>query len=106
MNKEERKPFEVYKGLQKPLVFKGIKGKFIYWSAGGILGAFFLSFGMNYLLGAFPAIAIAMVLVGGVMFFINKKQKDEGIYSKDKTFGIIRIEPNYKLKRFEEKQNL
>lgn len=104
--KKERKPFEVYKGLQKPLVFKGIKGKFIYISAGGIIGSFFFSFFMKYLLGAFPSIIIASVLVVGVMFYVNKKEKEEGIYSKDKTFGIVRIKPKHKLKRFEEKQNL
>jgi hypothetical protein len=26
--------FEVFKGLQKPLVFHSFKGKFIYWGAG------------------------------------------------------------------------
>ncbi|MFL0137689.1 DUF4133 domain-containing protein [Tenacibaculum maritimum] len=101
MAKEEREPYLVYKGLQKPLVFKGIKGKFIYWSAGGILTSFFLSFGFNYLLGAFPALLIAMCLIGGLMFYVNKKQKNEGIYSKDKTFGVIRINPTYKMKKFE-----
>ncbi|MCG8226385.1 DUF4133 domain-containing protein [Tenacibaculum finnmarkense] len=103
MSKELRKPYPVYKGLQKPLVFKGIKGKFIYWSAGGILTCFFLSFGLNYLLGAFPSILIAGVLIYGLIYYINYKQKTEGIYKKDKSFGIIRINPSYKIMKNEEK---
>ena len=29
--------FAVYKGLQKPLIFKGFKGKFIYWGIASLL---------------------------------------------------------------------
>lgn len=95
--------YEVYKGLQRPLVFKGFKGKFIYWMAGGVLTSFILSAAVNFFLGAFGAICFGMVSVGSVIFYINKKQKD-GIYSKDKTLGIIYLETNYKAKRFEKEQ--
>jgi hypothetical protein len=31
--------FQVYRGLQKPLVFKSFKGRYIYWGLGSILMA-------------------------------------------------------------------
>ena len=93
--------YEVYKGLQKPLIFKGIKGKFIYWMAGGIIASFILSFLINYLLGTIISLIFAMCTIGGVIFYCTKKQKTEGIYSKDKTTGILYIETNYKFKKIE-----
>ena len=34
--------FKVYKGLQRPLVFKNLKGKFIGWGAAALITSFLL----------------------------------------------------------------
>ena len=34
--------FPIYKGLQKPLVFRGFKGKYIYWGLGSLLAGLVL----------------------------------------------------------------
>lgn len=73
--------FPIYKGLQKPLEFKGLKGKYIYWAVGSllaglVLGALTMSL-VNIWLGA-------IVLVGSVaggFVFIAAKQK-HGLHSK------------------------
>lgn len=93
--------YEVYKGLQKPLIFKGIKGKFIYWMAGGIISSFILAFIINYFFGTIISIIVAMCGIGGIIFYCTRKQKEEGIYSRDKTRGIVYVENNYKFKKIE-----
>jgi hypothetical protein len=73
--------FPIYKGLQKPLEFKGLKGKYIYWAVGSllaglVLGALTMSL-VNIWLGA-------IVLVGSIaggLVFIASKQK-QGLHSK------------------------
>ena len=55
------KRFAVYKGLQKPLIFRGFRGKFIYWGlgsllAGLVLGALTMSL-VNMWLGGFVLIS-------------------------------------------------
>ena len=73
--------YPIYKGLQKPLEFKGLKGKYIYWAVGSllaglVLGALTMSL-VNMWLGA-------IVLVGSIaggLVFIASKQK-QGLHSK------------------------
>lgn len=91
---DSNEEFEVYKGLQKPLVFKTYKGRFIYWMAGGLFASFILCViccvAISYLVGG-------IALVGGGSFtayYVNTKQKD-GIHSKNKKKGIVFIKPVY-----------
>ncbi|EHQ26464.1 hypothetical protein [Mucilaginibacter paludis] len=80
------KKFAIYKGLQKPLVFRGFAGKFIYWGigcllAGLVFGALTMSL-VNMWLGA-------MVLIGtivGGLFYIAGKQKN-GLHDKSRAKG-------------------
>lgn len=79
--------YSVYKGLQKPLVFKGFKGKFIYWGlasllSGLIFGALTMTL-VNMWLGA-------LVLVGSILgglFYTAGKQKS-GLHTKCRTRNI------------------
>lgn len=91
----ERKLFSVYKGLQRPLVFRGFKGKFIYWGVGIILIAVFtggiVAALINNALGGF---FLVTTLVAG-LFFISSKQK-KGLYTKNVRKGVFVIPPNYK----------
>jgi hypothetical protein len=73
--------YPVYKGLQKPLIFRGFKGKFIYWGlgsviAGLVLGAITMSL-INMWLGA---VVLIGTIVGG-LFYTASKQKG-GLHSK------------------------
>lgn len=87
------KTYNIYKGLQKPLVFKGFKGRYIYWGVGslilglvsaGIIGALF-----SLLAGVF---AMVIISVGGI-YYTSMRQKD-GLYDKSKSNGVIYIIPN------------
>lgn len=83
--------FYLYKGLKKPLVFFGLKGKYIFYAVGviggGITAALILSkFG---LLGSLLGLAIT---AAGV-YFIFKRQDKYGLYDKTKNFNQILIFP-------------
>jgi hypothetical protein len=89
------KRFEVYKGLQRPLIFKGFKGKFIYWGIGSllsglVLGALTMSL-VNMYLGA-------LVLAGSIasgLFYTSGKQK-KGLHQKARARGIYVQQVNLK----------
>ena len=92
--------FYLYKGLKKPLVFFGLKGKYIFYAVGvigsGVIAALILSkFG---LLGSLLGLAVT---AGGV-YFIFKRQDKYGLYDKTKNFNQIFIFP----KRFNNKRLL
>lgn len=83
--------FYLYKGLKKPLVFFGLKGKYIFYAVGvigcGVIAALVLSkFG---LLGSLLGLAVT---AGGV-YLIFKRQDKYGLYDKTKNFDQILIFP-------------
>jgi hypothetical protein len=76
--------FAIYKGLQKPLVYRGFKGKFIAWGigslvtglvSGGVLGAI-----TNMFLGAF----ITIVFIAGGLFYTFSRQQ-HGLHTKTRS---------------------
>ncbi|MCT3897614.1 DUF4133 domain-containing protein [Elizabethkingia anophelis] len=91
--------FYLYKGLKKPLVFFGLKGKYIFYAVGviggGVISALVLSkFG---LLGSL----LGLVVTAGGVYLIFRRQDKYGLYDKTKNFDQILIFPkrldNYKL---------
>ena len=90
--------YYLYKGLKKPLVFFGLKGKYIFYAVGviggGVIAALVLSkFG---LLGSLLGLAVT---AGGV-YLIFKRQDKHGLYNKTKYFDQIFIFPKrFKLKK-------
>ncbi|PRB01360.1 DUF4133 domain-containing protein [Chryseobacterium sp. MYb7] len=83
--------FYLYKGLKKPLVFFGLKGKYIFYAVGvigaGVIAALILSrFG---LLGSL----LGLAATGGGVYFIFKRQDKRGLYDKTKNFDQIFIFP-------------
>lgn len=83
--------FYLYKGLKKPLVFFGLKGKYILYAVAvigiGVIIALILSkFG---LLGSLLGLAIT----AGAVYLIFKRQDKYGLYDKTKNFNQILIFP-------------
>jgi hypothetical protein len=84
------KRFAVYKGLQRPLTFKGFKGKFIYWGVGSllaglVLGALTMSL-INMWLGA---VVLIGSVVGGLLYIASRQKK--GLHDKATASGIYII---------------
>ena len=83
--------FYLYKGLKKPLVFFGLKGKYIFYAVGiiggGVVAALILSkFG---LLGSLLGLAVT---AGGV-YLLFKRQDKYGLYDKTKNSDQIFVFP-------------
>jgi len=79
--------YPVYKGLQKPLIFKGFKGKFIYWGLGSILaglvsGALIMSLVNMW----FGAIVLIGCMVGGLLYTAGKQKG--GLHDKGRANSI------------------
>jgi len=96
------KTYNVYKGLQKPLVFKGFKGKYIYWGIGSlaiglVVGGLFIAV-INMAIGIF---ATVLVSIGGI-FYTGTKQK-QGLHSKKRHKGIYIIPARFKYANYGKK---
>ena len=83
--------FYLYKGLKKPLVFFGLKGKYIFYAVGviggGVIAALIISkFG---LLGSL----LGLTVTAGGVYLIFKRQDKYGLYDKTKNFNQIFIFP-------------
>lgn len=87
--------FNIYKGLQKPLIYKGFQGKFIGWGlgslvislvTGGVVGSM-----SNMALGGFICVA---GFVGGLAFTANQQKK--GLHFKTRHVGIFQFGNDFK----------
>jgi hypothetical protein len=94
------KRYAVYKGLQKPLMFKGFKGKFIYWGVGCLLaGLVFGALTMTLVNGWLGALVLVGCIASG-LFYIAGRQK-KGLHVKTRSPAIYVHPPQFKkLKRY------
>ena len=80
--------YAIYKGLQKPLIYRGFKGKFIAWGisslviglvSGGLTGAL-----TSMYLGG----AVTIITIASGLFYTFQKQKG-GLHSKSRHKGVF-----------------
>lgn len=86
--------FSIYKGLQKPLVFKGFKGKFIYWGAGFIGGGLVFGGLISSVVSGLVGIIVFVVTIFGGLYYTARQQK-RGLYRKNIDKNVIIHIPNY-----------
>lgn len=80
--------YPLFKGLQKPLEFMGIQGRYIYWAAAAIGGAI-IGFIVIYCLIGFLAGLITLVAslgCGAALILLKQKR---GLHSKKNEKGIF-----------------
>lgn len=80
--------FPLYKGLQKPLTYRGFKGKYIYWGLaslflGLIIGSIFASIASIFL----AAFAALCTMALGLCYTLLKQKK--GLFNKRVDKGIF-----------------
>lgn len=85
--KESYPDYPIFKGLQRPLEFMGIQGRYIYWAAGTI-GAAIAGFIIGYCIVGFilGLIFLATALVIGIGLILLKQRK--GLHTKQNKKGI------------------
>lgn len=79
--------YPFFKGLQKPLEFLGLRGRYIYWGFGTVMGAI-LSFIIGYIISGFllGLIIFGIILGSGASFLFYRQNK--GLHTKKIVRGI------------------
>jgi len=89
------KEYSLYRGLQKPMVFKSFKGKYIYWGVGSIVGGLLSFMVLASVLGLGYGLLSLALITGGGLTLIGLLQK-KGLHVKKQEKGIF-IYPSKKL---------
>ncbi|MCD8282719.1 MAG: DUF4133 domain-containing protein [Prevotella sp.] len=80
--------YPVFKGLQRPLEFMGLQGRYIYWAA-ATAGSAVAGFILGYCLSGFVAGLVLLVLflaVGGVLIAVKQRK---GLHGKKNERGVF-----------------
>lgn len=80
--------YPVFKGLQKPIEFMGLRGRFIYLAATAIGGAFFSFIIVNLFFGTVPGF-VTSFLIGGVLLGLLFYKQRQGLYARKRFRGIV-----------------
>ena len=84
----EHPGYETSKGLQRPLEVFGLRGRYIYWAVGTVIGTFLL-FVTGFIVSGFTVgliMGTAVLGIGGGLTFIKQSK---GLYSKKEDKGIF-----------------
>lgn len=92
--------YNSYKGLQKPLVFKMFKGRYIYIALGTLIGAFVIGIVMGIITTMAIGVVVLLALGVGGLFVVLMNQRKNGLNKKRKKQGIY-IVSYRKLSKFE-----
>lgn len=88
MEKENYIDYPMFKGLQRPLEFMGLQGRYIYWAAataGGTLLGFMLLYSIfGFMVGLVFA---TVTLITGTGLIILKQRK--GLHTKKEDKGVF-----------------
>ena len=87
--KDTRYPdYPLFRGLQRPLEFMGLQGRYIYWAAGAVGGAI-LGFIIAYIIAGFVVGLVVLVIavcVGAGMIPFKQRR---GLHSKKTEHGVF-----------------
>ena len=87
--KDTRYPdYPLFRGLQRPLEFMGLQGRYIYWAAGTVGGAI-IGFIISYIIGGFVAglVTLVVFVVTGAALVLFKQRR--GLHSKKEGRGVF-----------------
>lgn len=92
--------FYLYKGLKKPLIFLGLKDKYIFYAIGSaVLGLIATSI-LPSILGGIVGAIVGLGIGALALFGVFKLQDTKGLYNKTKNNNERHIFPNkIKLKK-------
>jgi hypothetical protein len=88
---ERFKEYNVFKGLQRPIQFKGLKGSFIYYAFAIAIGSLLVGLIVSPLTSMVTGfLTIAFCLIGGIIG-LALYQRKYGLYRKSVIRGIFII---------------
>lgn len=86
MTEDGYREYPIFRGLQRPLEFMGVQGRYIYWAA-ATAGAAIIGFILGYCLVGFLAGLIILVIAlctGATLIFVKQQN---GLHSKHNDKG-------------------
>ena len=87
--RDDRYPdYPLFRGLQRPLEFMGLQGRYIYWAAGAVGGAI-LGFIIAYCIAGFVAGLVALVVAASVGAGMILFKQRRGLHSKKVERGVF-----------------
>jgi hypothetical protein len=87
--------FAIYKGLQRPLIFKMFKGRFIYYGAGVLIAGIIVAGLITAIVSSIVGLVVLFcVTVPGLLYVINKQK--EGLHNKKRERTIFIHKPVFK----------
>ena len=72
--------YAINKGVNRPVEFRGLKGQYIWWLAGGIVFLLGL-FAVMYIAGVNPFVCVGMIGVAGFVLFWQ-------VYRLSRVYGV------------------
>jgi hypothetical protein len=80
--------YQINKGINKPIVFKGLQGQYIAWLAGGLV-ALLVSFAILYVIGMPIYLLLPLVFgLGSALFWsVARMSKRFGVHGLEKYFA-------------------
>lgn len=88
--------YPIFTSLQRPYEFMGLKGRYIFWVAGGVLGAIVVFFAIYTLVG-FLYGAIAFLLIAGTAIGFTFIRQKKGLHTKKEFTGIFIYKKLYEI---------
>jgi len=87
---DDRK-FSVYKGLQRPIMFKGLKGSYIYYAFALALSSMVIAFLVTVISSILTGTFVMAVVVFGGIIGMALYQRKFGLYRKRVSRGVFVI---------------
>ncbi len=80
--------YPLLKGLQKPLEFMGLQGRYIYWAAGTVMGTIVVFIIVYCLMGFIAGLitAIACISAGSALIIVKQRK---GLHTKKSDKGVF-----------------
>ena len=87
-SQQETMEFQVFKGLQRPLEFLGLQGRYIVWAAiAAVCGV--IGFIMMFILVGFLAAIILFTCIAGFTLVMIMLKRSKGLHSKKEDKGVF-----------------
>lgn len=84
----QNKSYKVFKGLQKPLEFMGLKGRYVWVGLGAAIATILL-FIILFVTVNFLTAFVALLAVPTSVFLWIRKSSKRGLYAKRKDEGVF-----------------
>ncbi len=80
--------YAIYKGLQRPLVYRGFKGKFIGWGIGSLVIGLLGGGLVGALFGMYLGAVLTLAIIAGGLTFTFQRQKG-GLHVKTRNSALF-----------------